>query len=145
VALASFSSCLGFIFGKAHNLSIHTEFVKTLEDPQGFSRALQNVNIRLGGTSYWTYDISLKTGRPVIAPSVKQSPSPTKEEHELSEQQDETMSWDSSPAPAPSSIPIKSAPKNTGIVYMMFVNLLLTIRHRYFPSSGALGSDSGGK
>jgi len=57
VAISTFLGFGSYTFGFNQKLSAHFRFARTLEDPAGFNRALQNINARLGGPEHFPYGV----------------------------------------------------------------------------------------
>jgi len=60
VPVASVAFLVGHQLGFRQKLVSHLKFLRTLEDPEGFNQALQNINMRLGGTIPWDVGIPIK-------------------------------------------------------------------------------------
>jgi len=59
VPVASVAFLVGHQLGFRQKLVAHLKFLRTLEDPEGFNQALQNINMRLGGTIPWDVGIPI--------------------------------------------------------------------------------------
>lgn len=89
-------SSAGFAYGFKQKLDAHRKFARALENPAGFNRALQGVNLRLGGTAPWNY------GVPVREDFLDDSTPRTTPDSEFQEERDRSGStglWDTSPIP----------------------------------------------
>jgi len=101
-AVGSMASVGGFAIGFQQTLDAHFRFIRSLENPAGFNRALQNINIRLGGSTPWNYGVPTKEDAFLI--SMDEAKSSPRTEYKSQEPQDNEINmWDSSLVPAASS------------------------------------------
>jgi len=95
---------VGFAYGFKQKLDAHRKFARALENPAGFNRALQGVNLRLGGTTPWNY------GVPVREDLLDDSTPRTTPDSEFQEERDRSSNtglWDTSSTPSSSPIPTR--------------------------------------
>jgi len=102
VSMSTTSSALGYLAGFPHKLFYHARFAWSLEDGAGFNQALQNINLRLGGSTPWPYGVPVKDDAFPVAignPRVRSSP-PSGDEPSFNEDATWNTSSDTSSAPS---------------------------------------------
>jgi hypothetical protein len=109
----SMVSSAGFGYGFKQKLDAHRKFARALENPAGFNRALQGVNLRLGGTTPWNY------GVPVREDLLDDSTPRATPDNEFQEERDRGTGssaglWGASPTPSSSPTPTRPTPQPQG-------------------------------
>lgn len=108
-------STAGFGWGFKQKLDAHRKFVRTLENPAGFNRALQGVNLRLGGPTPWNYGVPVRDGR-IDESSSRTAPDIPNSEFQEERDSSSTGLWDTTSASGSSvsPAPIRPSPQPSG-------------------------------
>lgn len=65
MAISTLLGCGSYTFGFNQKLTAHSRFARSLENPAGFNRALQNINARLGGPEDFPYGVPERREEPM--------------------------------------------------------------------------------
>lgn len=137
-SVGTLTATFGYAWGFKNKLDGHRKFAGSLEDPAGFNRALEQVNLRLGGTTPWNYGVPTAEDdrfRVVIENKPERPLNPREFQEQSS---DESPTWQDTP---PS--PVVPAVQRQGTIDFHFaMSGLLTLLSIILQCRRPLGSNS---